>query len=476
VYILYSDCPLKTRYDTIGNIKKHPRQNTKVGDRLESRGKQLVIKHLVAPMLEQRENYIGVELEYPLIPAQAGLDPAMAADRFMQYMIKEHGCQMLISGNNGTPVRIETADHDRLSFDFHYGQLEFSMWRCHSLPEIASRFFVLYQLANGFFSREGFILSGMGTNPLWRAADVSLVCDAFTGYISDFMLNHTSYHDHRVFFTNMYSNQTHIDIDGDLFLRTFNLMLKLNFAGGLLFSNSLPNAETLPSGLKYPDGTLCARDFNWKYSEFPATGCFDSEFQTLDELAEDLAEQELFLKKDPMTGNVTATGKVSIRQYFEDPDKQEEDLRLFRMFANISLNHYHTLELRSDCIQPLADTFLPNAFYLGLVSNLTEAEILTGHFFTANQITYSNSQLREMAVTGQQIANDAVLKEFLYELLETSIKGLIDRGYGEERYLEPLTQRINTLSCPALVMKKRLADGDNLMDLIHEWGSIREDI
>lgn len=440
---------------------------------MNDRGRQLVMKYLLDPILTRSERYIGVELEFPLICIRPGADLKVAADHLLEQMIGQYECSTEIMGNDGKPVRVRTPEDDGLSFDYHYGQLEFSMWRSEDLGTLARRFFALYQTAGEILQGQGFCLTGLGTNPLAQKDNIALVPDLFTQYIGEFMKNYTSYHDNKVFFVNMYSNQTHIDIDGGQFLRAFNLMLRLNFVGGLLFSNSLPNQETIPAGYTYPEGTLCARDFNWKYSEFPAVGCFDREFGSVAELAEFLAEQELFIKTDRESGAITPMGKMSIRKYFADPDHQEQDIRLFRMFANVSLNHYHTLEFRSECVQPLADTFAPNAFYLGLVYNLDETEAVAKQFFAGNQITGSNSELRERAVTGQFIAADSVMKAFLRDLLSCANGGLLKRGFGEEQYLSPLADRIEQLSCPAKVMRERLAAGESLIALIEEWGTVR---
>lgn len=445
-----------------------------ISNGLESRGKQLVRKHLLEPMLERCDNNIGVELEYPIICIDNRITLKAAADNFLNFMIQEHDCQVVKSTYDGQPVRIRTRDGDCLSFDFHYGQLEFSMWRGQSLQELAVRFFALYQMASGFYQQNGFVMTGMGTNPLGRMADVSLVPDAFAGYIGDFMEFHTSYHNKRVIFTNMYSNQTHLDIPGSQLLRCINLMLQLDFVGGLLFSNSLPNPETLPVGCQYPDDILCARDINWQYSEFPALNWPEQKFETIDQLAGFLSEQEMFLTSEVQTGHIIARDKISVRDYFAAAEHQDEDIRLFRMFSRIALNHYHTLEFRGDCIQPLADTFAPNAFYLGLISNLAEAEALTGQFYTQNNIMESSAQLRARAVVGQMIVEPAVMKTFLNQLLAIAKQGLYTRGLGEAQYLEPLSSRIATLCCPAQVMRERLAAGSSLYDLINEWGNCIE--
>lgn len=430
------------------------------------------MNQLLAPMLERSSRFIGVELEYPLIKAVPEANLKKSATDFLQYMVEKHNCTVTVTSIDKAPVRIRTPTKDCISFDFHYGQIEFSMWRSTSLTELAGRFFRLYRLAQDYLKTNGCLLTGMGTNPLAGRRDVCLVEDNFTSYISDFMKHYTSYHDNRVFFTNMYSNQTHLDVEGSRFLRTLNLMLRLDFTGVILFANSLPNQETLPYGCVYPPGTVCARDFNWKYSEFPAVGCPGQAFKNMEELAGYLADQEMFLRRNPDTGEIIAMKKTSIREYFQNPQSPDEDLKLFRMFANVSLNHYHTLEIRSDCIQPITDTFAPNAFHLGIAHNLDAAEWLTESFFRDNNIRHNKSRLRMSVAAGQRIVPDHVMKKFLEGLIFIARAGLVNRGYGEERYLKTLTHRIETLCCPAQAMLNELKSGVPLADIIAACGQL----
>lgn len=101
----------------------------------------------------------------------------------------------------------------------------------------------------------------------------------------------------------MQSIQTHLDIptssDGQALLNTFNLFNKLEFVRAILFSNSLPNKTSLPPNYFYPENVLCARDFNWDFSEFPRDH-INQEFHFLDELAEYISKIKLYKKRQPM--------------------------------------------------------------------------------------------------------------------------------------------------------------------------------
>ena len=71
---------------------------------------------------------------------------------------------------------------------------------------------------------------------------------------------------------------------------------------------------------------------------------------------------------------------------------------------------------------------------------------------------------------------DFVNQDKLYELaekiVELSKKGLIKREYGEEKFLEPLYERINSRTNPAKRMLQLLESGQNLEEIVLAYGQI----
>jgi gamma-glutamylcysteine synthetase len=434
-----------------------------------SRGEKIVMERLIKPYYERQARYVGVELEYPVIPLGGGYDLRKAASDLFAYMIGRHGCSSKTIGTDGEVTGIKSAYGDTLSFELHYGSFEFAMWRSENFSDVAARFYHLFKLVSEYLTAHGYIMSGMGTNLKADMDNLLFTTDYIARYAGEYMREHTSYKRDNCLLMNMFSTQTHIEIDGERLIDSFNLFNRIDFVRGLLFSNSLPHEPTLPAGKRYPEGTLCARDFNWKYSDFPNAGCFDGQIKNTDELAEYIAEMEFFL--DIENGELVPVDKISVNRYFENSDKPDDKFTVFRMMSNLALNNYHTLEIRDDCVQPVSEAFAPCVFHLGILSDINAASEVTEAFFRNHGIDAPNSVLREMAVTGKKIVDDKDMKSFLRCLFDISKAALVKRGFGEESYMECLRWRIENLSSPAKLMVDEFAKGVTLDEMILRYGA-----
>ena len=59
-----------------------------------------------------------------------------------------------------------------------------------------------------------------------------------------------------------------------------------------------------------------------------------------------------------------------------------------------------------------------------------------------------------------------------HDVLEIARKGLADRGLGEEKYLEPLFDRVKAQESPGAYMLKRLSEGMDLEEVIKEYADL----
>ena len=59
-----------------------------------------------------------------------------------------------------------------------------------------------------------------------------------------------------------------------------------------------------------------------------------------------------------------------------------------------------------------------------------------------------------------------------HDLLEIARKGLADRGLGEEKYLEPLFDRVKAQESPGAYMLRHLSEGADLEEVIKEYACI----
>lgn len=436
------------------------------------RAYDMICNEIIKPAMEKETDYVGVEVELPVIPFDGHADLKETGCRLLQKLIEEEGFHEVLTGTDGCLVRVENEDRDAVSFDYHYGMIEFSMGKSLSLTKIAERFYRLLYSAEDFYGQHGFGLTGMGSNLTNRYPMYAYTNDPFYRMIRAYVSEQSTYHDPGRYFTNMHSTQTHIDLKKDHFFACYNLFNALDFVRGMLFSNSVPVEGTLPEGMEFPEGILCARDYIWEHCELPNTGTVDQTFGGMEEMAEYMEGLKLFVEiKD---GKLTYREPVTLREYFQEEGHTAEALNCYRSFQNVVLNGYHVLEVRGDCTQPLTETFAPCAFNLGIAVCCEEAEQILKKFKEKNQITAANSTLRRMAVCQQEIAEGKEMQELLCSLIDTAEKGLKNRGRGEEQYLAGLKERAHSLASPGKRIRELQKEGVPDEEIFWLYGTQRK--
>ena len=94
------------------------------------------------------------------------------------------------------------------------------------------------------------------------------------------------------------------------------------------------------------------------------------------------------------------------------------------------------MEFRSTCTQPLENTFAPIAFEVGLFNQL---EKLEEYLENCKFLNTKERDLRKLRKKYSKIKlskeEEFKIQEFSHDLLTIARLGLIERGYGEEIYL-----------------------------------------
>ena len=100
------------------------------------------------------------------------------------------------------------------------------------------------------------------------------------------------------------------------------------------------------------------------------------------------------------------------------------------------------MEIRSVCVQPLDAMLEPTAFYAGICEEIHEAAALVDEIYEKHFQGLEPTQVRSMLMKRSDRALRASLQNDCRRLLALSMKGLEKRGYGEEKYLKPLIDRL----------------------------------
>jgi len=436
--------------------------------------RKLVEQTFIAPFLKKENRFVGCELEFPLISLSGAPIDTDIISPFLEYLLS-HGFCVEDTDIYGKGIFLINKDGDCLSFDNSYHNFEFAMEKGENLALIAERFYRLFALVQAFLLPHGHTLCGLGTNPRFAVSETLPVeypiYRTIRGFLSGF--SGGGFHSIPYFPAWLSSVQTHLDVPQDMLPRALMVMASLDFARGLLFSNGLP---------LIPDAsfskTICFRDYLWEKSGFGSladnTGPVCGTFFTCDDIVDMILKKSMFLKREG-EAYVTMT-PVSVETYF-DSGAPEADISAYLSFKNVEVTRRGTLEMRSDCAQPVGAAFAPPAFNLGIFMQLEEAEKALERFFAhlpseLAEAPDRNAILRRKVIYGEPyFAEEKVISAFLEELVHLAERGLKERGLGEEKLLAPLFERAKTLDCPAKIHRKRQNEGEDESAILQDFAN-----
>ncbi len=432
-----------------------------------------VEERLIAPFFRKNPKYIGIELEYPILFLDDSIDSKAIGIEFLNALIATQEFSEEKGTYSAEIMRVNHSCGDSISYDYSYATIEFSMARGINIDELAQRFYSYFKIANDFYKSKGCIISGMGTNPMLPKI-IKYTDSKYTNSLRDFISKYTVQKDPKYYLLNMQSVQTHIDVEGKRLTRLFNTLCKLDFVRALLFSNSLPSTDNLPTGVEYDAGTLCARDVNWEKSGFPNTGLCDCDLANIEELIDYFTDKKLCFVRDGVDFNCFKP--TSLTEYFDSQKHPEKDIECYFNVERVTINLLNVVEVRGDCIQPLNATFAPSAFSIGISNNVEKAYHLCSEFLKENALhAMGNKQLRLMAVTGRfnELCMPITLVAFLTKMIDTAKQGLIQRGFGEEKHLKPLYERAKKLLTPAEHQLQMMAEGKSILQIAQQYAEIK---
>lgn len=419
---------------------------------------QIIEDRFIKPLLNKKTGNIGVELEFPFLNTKKQpVDTEIAIGLLNCFL--QRGFKTEDTDTEGKPAFIVNEEGDCISFDNSYNNIEFSMNYNKSLVEIKGRFERLFTQAQDYARRHGYIITGMGTNPYKKYIAQSHVSYPVYNMVDEYLhkFNGVDTHSYPDFPAYLSSVQTHLDINAEDLPKTATLFAKTDFLRALMFSNS-PDFE-------FGD-TLCYRDALWADSAFGIcktnTGAVDEEYSSLSQIAQSFYKRHMFNRI--RNGRYETFQPVCIEKYFED--NSSEDIKQFLSFRHIEITCRGTLEIRSDCAQPLCDALAPPAFNLGIAHNIDNAIKRTDEFFGGR--VYANSYLRKCVSSGKGLGEftTSQLTDYAVDMVNIAKRGLEGRQLGEEAILKNLHRRAQSLTCPAIYTLK---NKNNIDKVIKEY-------
>ena len=346
------------------------------------------------------------------------------------------------------PVQlIHKASKDRILFELSYNTIEFAFEKAKSIHQIDQRFKNHLKKIQPILQQYHHEIKGYGIHPQWKQNDNRPVqieryqmLMAFLAMKGTGMDTHP-YPDYGAFIC---GNQLQLDVNRENYLRVINAFNQIEAAKAYLFPNSeFPEASW---------NTKIARDLFWEKSLHgyfeENVGLYPKKYRCEDEFFENLAKTAIFTAvrgtkfyyfkpirvQDYLDQNeivaYTADGKETVITPLKD------DIKQHRSYQFQDLTSRGTVEFRSTCTQPLENTFAPIAFEIGLFNQL---EKLEEYLENCKFLNTKERDLRKLRKKYSKIKlskeEESKIQEFSHDLLTIARLGLIERGYGEEIYL-----------------------------------------
>lgn len=460
---------------------------------VENTLRSLLYDKYIAPTKRKREDYIGIEIEMPILNLDREAVDFSNIHRLTKSFMKEFSFVPVRYDENGDVCLAENEKlGDTLSYDCSYNNLEISLGRVRDIPEAEKRFRTYYRFLQECLSRYNYTLTGMGINP-YRIYNQNVpVPNGRYRMLFHHLHSYTRYrmlpmyfHPHPEFGTFSSASQVQLDVNHDDIPEVINTFSLLEPLKARIFSNSVLLGEA--------EDYLCYRDILWENSTHGINphnvGPYEYKFRDSDELLDYIQSTSIYCTE--RDGKYVNFSPLPLRDYFARDQVEgeyyeggryhkmiltprKEDLDYLRSFKHEDLTFRGTVEFRSVCCQPIKDSMSVAAFHAGLKSRLHELTDLLEHDKVIYGHGYNPTELRHLFIRKDLpsfVDKDAVWK-LCGDVLEIAREGLTDRGYGEERYLIPLFERVRAQESPGAYMLRRLSEGIELEEVIKEFGNL----
>ena len=430
----------------------------------------LIYDRFIAPLQKPRANYIGIEIEMPVVNLSGEKTDKTVSITAVKKAIEHFGftpnkfdddgiCHEAVCGDTG----------DVFSFDCSYNNFEISLGRVRTLHEAQARFRDYVRFINGELNRYQHTLTGMGINPNYKINDFNFVPSPryrmLEGYLKKCKVWKGQFHPFYGYGTFSSASQVQLDVTEENLCETIEAFSLVEPLKAVLFANSF-----------FPDKPelLCVRDYFWEQSPHGINpgnvGFFEPLPKSTGEITDYLSKASIFCAErdgkylffypipfDEYLKRDTVEGEYYDGDYHTCSfTPSAEDIAYLRTYKQIDLTARGTLEFRSACTQPLGEAMTVAAFHLGLMNQTKKLTNLMKNSFLY-QANEKPAQLRQKMNRADFLSfvNADELKALLSDVLQLCAEGLKERGYSEEIYLSPLYDHARTLTSPSVCLLRQ---------------------
>ncbi len=432
--------------------------------------KNRIYEEFIKPTINNESKYIGIEIELPILNLnKEAVDFKIVHEITEKFLQNFSNFRIKEKDYDGNIQAIEnTQNHDVISYDCSYNNLELALGKEKDLFEINKRFCKYYRYFNKEFKKYNHTLTGMGINPHYNINNnVPIPTERYL-MLYNHLKSYENYEDFKMYFHDypeygMFSSasQIQLDVNYDDLIQTIDVFTKLEPIKALLFSNSVfPNQS---------NDTLCNRDRLWEKSLHGRNphnvGMYETCFESVEDLENYFLTLDMYcVMRNGIYINFTPLNIIDyfkqekiIGQYYDGGEYKEiefvpnlDDISFLRPFKFLNLTFRGTIEHRSICTQPVKDSMCVGAFHIGLNEKLDELQEILNNDTVIYHHGYNPSELRKFLIknTLPSFINEKKLYELAKEIVNLAYQGLIERNKGEEIFLQPLYSRIENKTNP----------------------------
>lgn len=452
--------------------------------------KQLLFDRFIKPTINNQNNYIGVEIEMPIL----NLDK-----KPVNFEIVHNITEKFIEHFDFLPVGIDedgniysaksSQNSDILSYDCSYNNLELSFGKEENLFEIQKRFDVYYRYLQETFRLYNYTLTGMGVNPYRVYNKNEPIPNGRYRMLYHHLSSYPMYGNLPMYFHSypkfgMFSSASQVQLDANYneLPRLINVFSELEPIKAVLFSNSVLTGDH--------EEYICCRDIFWENSTHGINphniGMYNQRFENVEEIVNYISTTSIYcverdgkyinfspilfsdyLKLEGIVGEYYENGRY--RKILVQPSVY--DIEYLRTFKFEDITYRGTIEFRSVCCQPISDSMVVAAFHLGIKNNLDRTEQILQNDKVLLGNGYTTTELRKLLIKTEMPSFIDIdgLYRLARDMVDAASDGLKSRGKGEEVLLAPLYERIDKRTNPARTMLNLMSKGTSVEKIIEMY-------
>ncbi len=412
---------------------------------------------------EHEERRIGAELKFPLVDAEGNAVDYPTIERLWEYLAERGWTPEKDSGSGHVIGATRPGDQNDTvaSCETGYCKTEFSLAHVPDLHQLTEEIDDLVVELEEFADREEVHFLGYGIQPLTPPSEKLLmkrsrtsVWDKVFGSNEHIPEEHGD--DFHLFTINSASH-VHISVDQEEAIPLVNILNGFCAAQVALTAHSNVWRGSLDPNYK----CVAEKFWDWWMPEEGRVGIPEKSFDDLKDYVQTISDfQPVYVKRDGKP--VVLTEYDGFAEYYEEeqatgkdingeevdvaPEKKDIDLHGTCYWYNARLSHYYTVENRLNDQQPPGELHTIAALTLGLTSAQDKAhEVIQDYSW--DKLRDAREEACRRAIEGE--VEGLKLADFAAEMLEVAHAGLKKRELGEEKYLQPLQQRLKDHRCPA---------------------------